>query len=136
MDKSTKIALMCAAGVVVVIIVISIVSRISMSWTGSTPDTIDKASRILRAASQWSVTAEQDKNPVLALMHNTTAKTYVNALREMLPDAEIANALKVDAKDMLQKIEKMEQKIHRKIAAVAPALIPNGQFTGRTGWVP
>ena len=136
MEKSTKIALVCAAGVIVLIIVISIVSRISMSWTGSNPDTIDKAGRILRAASQWSVTAEQDKNPVLALMHNTAAKTYVNALREMLPDAEIASALKVDAKDMLQKIEKMEQKIHRKIAAVAPALIPDGQFTGRTGWVP
>jgi allantoicase len=124
-----------AVGIVVVLLVVSLATRF---WGGSnTTGSVDKhvARRVLQAASRWSVTGEETKNPILALVHTVTAKAYTHVLRELMPEHDIARHFRVDSKMMLQSLETREAKLLRKISAAAPKLIPEGEHIGRTGWI-
>lgn len=124
-----------AVAIVAVVLVASLVARF---WGGANAaGAADRhtAQRVLQAASRWSVTGEETKNPVLALVHTVTAKAYVNVLRELMSEHDIARHFRVDSKMMLQSLEKREAKLLRKISAAAPKLIPEGEHIGRTGWI-
>lgn len=121
--------------VVVVVLVVSLWSRFSKSASSSGLSDKDVARRVLQAASRWSVTAEDTKSPILALVHTVTAKAYTNVLREIMTEQDIASHFRVDSKMMLQSLESREAKILRKIAIAAPKLLPEGEHIGRTGWI-
>lgn len=95
----------------------------------------ETAGRMLRAARKWNTAATQDKNDLLALMHHGHAKAYLHAVRDMMPDGEIARVYSVDAKKLLQSIEKTEQKLYRRIAQKSPGLVPKGETNVKTGWL-
>jgi ERCC4-type nuclease len=123
-----------AAVIVAIVVVASVFSRF---WERSSTSDIDKttAQRLLQAASKWSVTAEQTTNPLLALIHTVNAKTYVFVLRELMSEHDVAQHFSVDTKKMLESLESRETQLIRKISAISPKLIPEGEHAGRTGWI-
>lgn len=98
-------------------------------------ETIQQSDVFLRAANRWAATAQQDGNPIMALRHIGAAKTYVEALRGVLNDAQIRKAHNVDMQALTQKMDDIEQGVLRRIAEVAPDLMPEGEFAARTGWL-
>jgi hypothetical protein len=68
-------------------------------------------------------------------MHICYAKAYVETLRRILNDTQISQAHQVDMRDLEEKMDVLEQGILAKIAQKAPALMPEGEFAVRTGWL-
>lgn len=133
MDKSRLVFL---AVIVALVVVVAIGSRVASSTSQTAlPKVTETGARLLKASSKWSVVAEETKSPLLSLIHVETAKAYVNALRDLMTDAECISHFRSDPKKMLQSLEKREQKLLRKISAAAPGIIPEGEHIARTGWV-
>lgn len=122
--------------VLAVLVLITLLSKLATGVRQPVShDTIQKSDIFLRAANRWAATAQQDANPIMALRHIGAAKTYVEALRGVLNDAQIRKAHNVDMQDLTQKMDDIEQDVLRRIAEVAPDLMPEGEFAARTGWL-
>jgi hypothetical protein len=122
--------------VMLVVVVVALISRyMSVGGDRAPPKIAETGSRLLKAASKWSVMAQETKSTLISLMHIEAAKTYVHALRDLMSDSESVSRFRTDPKKMLQSLERREQKLLRKIAAAAPTLIPDGEHIGRTGWI-
>ena len=90
---------------------------------------------ILRSANKWALTAKQDSNPIMALMHISYAKAYIGVLRRVLNDQQLEKAHSVDMRDLEQKMDAVEQEVLIKISQKAPSIMPEGEFAVRTGWL-
>jgi hypothetical protein len=121
---------------VAVVLLISLLSKIS---TGvSTPvskEALQQTDLILKAANKWALMAQQDSNVVMSLMHICYAKAYVEMLRRILHDNQVAQAHQVNMRDLEEKMNNIEQSALARIAQQAPGLMPEGEFAVRTGWL-
>ena len=125
-----------AAGVLGVLLVISLLSRIASGVRNPVArETIEQSDTLLKAANKWALMAEQDSNVVLSLMHICYAKAYVASLRQILSDEQIQKAHAVDMVDLEQKMDKIQQKVLSRVSTEAPSLMPEGEFAVRTGWL-
>jgi hypothetical protein len=118
------------------ILIISLLSKIS---TGvSTPvskEALQQTDMILKAANKWALMAQQDSNVVMSLMHICYAKAYVEMLRRILHDNQVAQAHQVNMRDLEEKMNNIEQSALARISQQAPGLMPEGEFAVRTGWL-
>jgi hypothetical protein len=118
------------------VLLISLLSKIS---TGvSTPvskEALQQTDLILKAANKWALMAQQDSNVVMSLMHICYAKAYVEMLRRILHDNQVAQAHQVNMRDLEEKMNNIEQSALARIAQQAPGLMPEGEFAVRTGWL-
>lgn len=122
--------------VLATVIALAILSRIS-TGVGQpvSKEVIKQTDVLLKAANKWATMAKQDTNLIMSLMHICYAKAYVETLRRVLNDTQISQAHQVDMRDLEEKMDVLEQSILAKIAQKAPALMPDGEFAVRTGWL-
>ncbi len=121
---------------IVVVIVLALLSRISTGVRQPVSNEVIKQTDVLlKAANKWALMAKQDTNVIMSLMHICYAKAYVETLRRILNDTQISQAHQVDMRDLEEKMDVLEQGILAKIAQKAPALMPEGEFAVRTGWL-
>lgn len=121
---------------VTVILVLSLLSRISTGVRNPvSSEALKQTDIVLKAANKWALMAQQDSNVIMSLMHICYAKAYVETLRRILHDNQIARAHKVDMRDLEDKMNTIEQNTLARIAQQAPALMPEGEFAVRTGWL-
>lgn len=119
-----------------VILALSLLSRISTGVRHPiSSEALKQTDLVLKAANKWALMAQQDSNVIMSLMHICYAKAYVEALRRILHDNQIAQAHKVDMRDLEDKMNTIEQDTLARIAQQAPALMPEGEFAVRTGWL-
>jgi hypothetical protein len=125
------------AGIAIaVVLVISLLSRISTGVSRPVSnEALQQTDTVLKAANKWAMLAQQDSNVIMSLMHICYAKAYVETLRRILHDNQIAKAHKVDMRDLEEKMNTIEQNALARIAQEAPALMPEGEFAVRTGWL-
>ncbi len=121
---------------IVVVIALALLSRISTGVRQPVSNEVIKQTDVLlKAANKWALMAKQDTNAIMSLMHICYAKAYVETLRRILNDTQISQAHQVDMRDLEEKMDVLEQGILAKIAQKAPALMPEGEFAVRTGWL-
>jgi len=121
---------------IVVVIALALLSRISTGVRQPVSNEVIKQTDVLlKAANKWALMAKQDTNVIMSLMHICYAKAYVETLRRILNDTQISQAHQVDMRDLEEKMDVLEQGILAKIAQKAPALMPEGEFAVRTGWL-
>jgi hypothetical protein len=115
---------------------ISLLSKISTGVSNPvSKEALQQTDLVLKAANKWALMAQQDSNVIMSLMHICYAKAYVEMLRRILHDNQIAQAHKVDMRDLEEKMNLIEQNTLARIAQQAPALMPEGEFAVRTGWL-
>ena len=124
------------AASLVIVLALSLLSKIStgVSQPVST-EALQQTDTLLKAANKWALMAKQDSNVIMSLMHICYAKAYVETLRRMLHDSQIAQVHKVDMRDLEEKMNQIEQDTLARIAQHAPSLMPEGEFAVRTGWL-
>ena len=121
---------------IVVVIALALLSRISTGVRQPVSNEVIKQTDVLlKAANKWALMAKQDTNVIMSLMHICYAKAYVETLRRILNDTQISQAHQVDMRDLEEKMDVLEQGILAKIVQKAPALMPEGEFAVRTGWL-
>lgn len=126
---------------VVVAVLLALTLTSNMVWsagrmTAAPVEVTATGHRLYRAATRAALMAEQQRNCLIAHAEISKAAAFAEALRILMTDGEITAAFKVDIRRLVGDIEAAEQRIHRKIAAKAPEIMPTGGFTARTGMVP
>lgn len=121
---------------IVVVLVISLLSKISTGVSQPiSSEALQQTDTVLKAANKWAMMAQQDSNVIMSLMHICYAKAYVETLRRILHDSQIAQAHRVDMRELEEKMNVIEQNALARISKQAPSLMPEGEFAVRTGWL-
>lgn len=133
---STQKAWIITTLVVLGILVLALLAKVSSGTSRKLPkQTLSSAEKLLKASSKWAFTAEQDKNPLMALMHISYALAYSNALREILTDLEIQQATGVDIREHVDSMETRQRHIVTKLGDKCPKVRPEGGFAVTSGWL-
>lgn len=96
--------------------------RVSSS---TTPDR--EVANVAAMATRDYYTATQDKNPLMALVHVTSAASLLTAARRMSTDEHLSIALSTDVRGIASDIEELQRSITARLARRrAPARTPPG----------
>lgn len=123
-----------AASLAVVLILILANKHASARFGGDRPD--NKAAHMVRTACGLGAKASQDSNPIVSLVHATTAKAYLDAAQHVSP-AGFAKAGVDAAGDIRENIASLTRKAMQQITQKCPALGIGGadRFVVGAGWV-
>jgi len=67
--------------------------------------------RLYRQAYRYQFGAEQDMNPAIKFLHNSYAKAYIDAIRDLFMDAEIQSAIGKKYWDLQKRIHKTQDEL-------------------------
>jgi hypothetical protein len=81
---------------------------------------------LVRSASQWQVRANQDSNPVVALMNSNYAVAYLNVVRSMGTDKDIEKITGMPMESFIDGVEATQTNSLQKFAGVCPNVAPKG----------
>jgi len=125
-----------ACAVLGVVVLICVLAKVATGVRNPVArETIAQSGVLLQGAERWAAEAQQDSNPVIALMHACYGKAFATALRRVLSDDQIQKAHSVSMVHFEQKLTAIEQKALANIRTAAPDLLPEGGAAVRTGWL-
>jgi hypothetical protein len=81
---------------------------------------------LTRQASRWAVAAEQDQNPIIALLHANYAAGYLWALTDVASENEISKYVG-DVSKFKKYITKIQDESVRNLTNKCPNLIPKNE---------
>jgi hypothetical protein len=99
--------------------------------------TLDKVSDLIQDSIRWSEVADQDTNPVIALIHSTYALAYLNVSRKLVCDTDIEKISNLHAGELHKDIKYKQDRITQRLFKKYPKLRPNGKscVASGTGWI-
>ncbi|AGO82316.1 hypothetical protein pdul_cds_317 [Pandoravirus dulcis] len=133
-----KIALVCAAAVVILVTVLALVARALERRDARNrypPALIDRFRSLVRHASQGSVVTAQDQNPVVALLHANSALVHARVARSLLPAADAERLAGVNLDELVLVLEDQQLEAMQRINIACPELQPDGVAAVATGWL-
>lgn len=125
-----------AALVVGLIIFLAFVNR----WNNSSSTMYSKSfsnklRSVVRQASQWHVTAKQDSNPLLSLMHSTYAVAYANLARAFASDEVIERITGLKISELMYYLNEDQQLAMQSLVTLCPSAKPEGVYAIGSGWL-
>ena len=81
---------------------------------------------LLRQSSRWSLAAQQDKNPLIAVLHANYGAAYLWALKDIATSQEIESATGIDTMKFEQKIKHIQDEKTKNMVKLCP------EFSGKT----
>ena len=103
------------------------------------PYTLNKVNRLVQDGIRWGGVADQDTNPVLALIHSTYALSYINVARLLVSDRDIEIITNMHAgelhKDLQDKQDRVVRTLHKKYPKLRPRGDGGGAANMGTGWL-
>lgn len=88
----------------------------------------DVIKTLVRQAARWSLAAEQDENPMIAVLHANYGAGYLWALRDIATDDEIKDAANIDILKFRDKITNVQDESNKRIISMCPQLIPKDRY--------
>lgn len=136
-NDPSNATLRVAIGVVSIVILMSVLSRLSQSrkvnYTNRTRATIKK---LIQQSAQDATIARQSTNPVIALEHASYALQAARSAGELVAKKEdIAKMTGVKYDELQTILEAEKQQYIRKINNQCPSLQPEGAYVTATGWI-
>jgi hypothetical protein len=132
---ATKAVVVCVL-VLVLIVMSSGGARSGRGARSSTDAQQDLATRaLIREAAQWSTIAQQDSNPMLAVIHASFGQAYLNVARRLHTDAEIEAVGSVKVEEFSATLHANQQQAVQKLLAMCPMSSPAGIAALQTGWI-
>ena len=83
---------------------------------------------LIRQAARWSVAANQDENPMIAVMHANYGAGYLWAANDIATSSEIERVAGIDYKKFKSLITAAQDSAMRKMAGVCPKYVPEGSY--------
>jgi hypothetical protein len=90
---------------------------------------------LIKEAAQWSTIAQQDSNPLLALMHATYGMAYLNVARRLHTDSEIEVASNLRVDEFSLTLQSNQQAAVQRLLTLCPMSTPAGIASLQTGWL-
>lgn len=81
---------------------------------------------LLRQAARYAIAAEQDINPLIAVLHADYAAGMVYAIQAAWPEWQFREATGLPFRVVLDEVVRIQDAAHRKMAAACPAVVPGG----------
>jgi hypothetical protein len=91
----------------------------------------DKANAIetlVRQASRWSVAAQQDESPLIALLHANYGAGYLWAIKDIASDQEIHSVTGIDVIKFRDKIVNIQDNATQKVSKECPQFVIGGDM--------
>jgi hypothetical protein len=76
--------------------------------------------KLLRQSARWAVAAEQDTNPLIAVLHANYGAGYLWALKDIANNEDIKNATGIDMKTFENKIINIQDTTTKRMAKLCP----------------
>ena len=76
--------------------------------------------KLVRQAARWSVAAEQDKSPLIAVLHANYGAGFLWAVKDIATADEIKKATNVDITILEKKIMSIQDAATKKLANLCP----------------
>lgn len=86
---------------------------------------------LIRQASRWTVAAEQDRNPLIAVLHANYGTGYLWALKDIATDSEIKMATGIDFRKFTKNITSVQDKVTKQLSAVCPGYAPTQSYLAK-----
>ena len=86
---------------------------------------------LIRQAARWSLAAEQDSSPMVAVLHANYGAGYLWALRDIATDDEIKAATGIDILQFRDKVTKVQDDATKKMVKVCPNYAPSNSYFGK-----
>ena len=78
---------------------------------------------LIRQASRWSVAAQQDESPIIALLHANYGAGYLWALKDIATDQEIYDSTGLDVIKFKKKIIDIQDEATQRVSKACPEFV-------------
>ena len=75
---------------------------------------------LIRQAARWSLAAEQDESPLIAVLHANYGAAYLWAAKDLLTSVEISRIAKMDSRDFEKKIVDVQDMATKRMSSLCP----------------
>lgn len=81
--------------------------------------------KLVRQSARYATAAQQDKSPVIAVLHANYAAAYLHALKDIASESQIHNATGINVKKFKEHVINVQDMITKKTTEECP------EFAGR-----
>ena len=81
--------------------------------------------KLVRQSARYATAAQQDKSPVVAVLHANYAAAYLYALKDIASNSQIHNATGIDVKKFTQHVTNVQDKVTKKTTETCPEFAGN-----------
>ena len=78
---------------------------------------------LIRQAARWSAAAQQDKSPLIALLHANYGAGYLWALKDIASDKEIYESTGIDVIKFKNKIINIQEIATKRVSGICPQFV-------------
>lgn len=106
-----------------------IIGLIIMYYMNPKCDTLNTVLHVLtRQAARWTTAANQDNNPLIAVLHANYGTGYLWAIKDIATDNEVYNATGIDMKKFTREITNVQDKVTTKLAGLCKNYAPKESY--------
>ena len=104
------------------LVVVLTVVLLAMIWLWPRPPTdwSSALQTLVRQSARWAVAAQQDRSPLIAVLHANYGAGYLWALRDIATDEQIRQATGVDPLKLREAITSIQDQVTRRYARLCP----------------
>jgi len=84
--------------------------------------------KLSRQAARWAVAAQQDKSPLIAILHANYAAGYLWALKDIATDSDIKRVTGIDLNTFENEIVTIQENATKKVIRSCPNFAPTKTF--------
>jgi hypothetical protein len=92
---------------------------------------IENIKILSRQAARWSVAAEQDKNPLISVLHANYGAGFLWALSDLYYPEEIKTATNIDYNKFKKHITNIQDTSVRKLGSICPNYMPSTSYLAK-----
>lgn len=83
---------------------------------------------LLRQSARYAIAAEQDLNPLIAVLHADYAAGFLYAIQAAFTEGHFRQATGMDFRAVLKQVQQIQDRAHRRLISDCPRLAPQGQL--------
>ena len=87
--------------------------------------------KLTRQVARWSVAAEQDTSPLVAVLHANYGVGYASALTDIATPEQIKSATNVDIYKLKSKVSGIQDKVTMHLSKICPGYAPKNTYLTR-----
>ena len=79
--------------------------------------------KLVRQSARYATAAQQDKSPVIAVLHANYAAAYLYALKDIATESQIHNATGINVKKFKEHVTNVQDMVTRKTSEKCPEFV-------------
>ena len=79
--------------------------------------------KLIRQSARYATAAQQDKSPVIAVLHTNYAAAYLYAVKDIANESQIHNATGIDVKKFKEHVTNVQDMVTKKTSEECPNFV-------------